>query len=102
MGHPVWMAKPTKPKRWLWDVQGFDGVRWISSATDGARGVRKSECVRHNPCAVLIKKRSAAVAVEFTPGSTSGARGALAIGPVATHAVIWHIKTAPCRKDKIR
>jgi len=30
-------------------------VRWISSATDGARRVRRSEGARHHPCAALKK-----------------------------------------------
>jgi len=91
------MANSTKRQRRLWDAYAFDGFR----PQPTVRGVFGDSKARVITLVRRSKKRSAAVAVEFTPGGTTGARGAFAICPAATLASIWRSRCGACNAEVV-
>ena len=91
------MANSAKRQRRLWDAYTFPGFR----PQPTVRGVFGDPKARVITLVRRSKKRSAAAALEFIPGGTTGARDAFAISRVATRAFTWKSKYGVCSVDVV-
>ena len=89
------MANSTKRKRRLSDAYAFDGFR----PQPTVRGIFGDPKARVVTLVRRSKKQSAAAAVERNRAGTTGARGAFATCPVATHASTWTSRCVACNAD---
>jgi len=89
------MANSAKRQRRLWDTYAFPGFRPLPTV----RGVFGDPKARVIALVRRSKKRSAAAAVEFIPGGTTGAHAGFAISRVGTNASTWRSRCAACRAE---